>query len=60
MIKKIKTKKLVAEAGSFIGAAEIFGIDERAVYQWKKNIPELRAYQLREYKPDIYYAITGK
>lgn len=60
MIKKIKTKDLVKAAGSPNEAAAIYGIEARSIYQWKKYIPPLRAYELREFEPDMYYQITGQ
>ena len=40
-------------AGSQSALARIFGIERSAVHQWK-NIPLLRIYQLKEFKPEWF------
>jgi len=60
MIKKIKTKKILKMVGSAIEVGELFDIDGQSIYQWKTNIPELRAYQLREDHADLYYKLTDQ
>jgi hypothetical protein len=35
--------------------ARVLGIKPQAVYQWGECIPELRAYQLREKRPDLFF-----
>jgi hypothetical protein len=34
--------------------ARVLGIKPQAIYQWGEKIPELRAYQLRERRPDLF------
>lgn len=34
--------------------AELLGIERQAIYQWGDNVPELRAYKLRELRPDLF------
>lgn len=43
------TKKEAIEAfGSIRKLADALGITEQAIHQWGDNVPELRAYQIRD------------
>lgn len=56
---KAQLKRRLKAAGEPItnrAIADIFGIVEQAVQLWKddKPIPQLRVYQLREKRPDLF------
>lgn len=44
----MKTKAAIKHFKSAKGLARALGITREAIYQWRENVPPLRAYQLRE------------
>jgi DNA-binding transcriptional regulator YdaS (Cro superfamily) len=52
--QRIKTDDAAKAFGSKRALAKALGITEVAVYQWKEYVPELRAFQLRELRPDLF------
>jgi len=53
----IKTESLVKALGSRAEIARFYGCVRQSVNDWGENIPELREYQLKERRPDIYDGI---
>jgi len=51
---EINTKALIKALGGAVPVAKFYGCDRQAIYQWKENIPLVRAYELRDRRPDIY------
>lgn len=53
--KRVKTKAVIALYGSVVAVCEQWTppLTRSAVYQWGEEVPELRAYQLREKNPEI-------
>lgn len=51
----VKTKALIALYGSVQAVRELWTppLSRSAIYQWPEDVPELRAFQLREKIPDI-------
>lgn len=47
-------KTAIEKAGSATALAGILDINLSAISQWKKNVPELRIYKLRELKPEWF------
>ena len=56
----MKTKLAIKLAGSASALADLLGIHRSAVAHWDKNIPPLRAYQLKEKKPEWFVVEEAK
>jgi len=50
----MKTKFVIERAGSAADVARMLGITRSAVAQWGEDVPELRAYQLQQRRPDLF------
>jgi DNA-binding transcriptional regulator YdaS (Cro superfamily) len=44
----MKTQDAISLFGSIKALAKALGITQPAIYQWGDNVPELRAFQIRE------------
>lgn len=44
----MKTQDAISLFGSIKALAKALGITQPAIYQWGENVPELRAFQIRE------------
>jgi len=51
----IETSKIIQVFGTQENVAKFFdNCTQQAVAQWGENIPKLRAYELRDRRPDIF------
>ena len=50
----MKTSYAINKVGSVKELAALFGISVQAVYKWGDELPELRVYQLKNKKPEIF------
>ena len=50
----MKKKTAITKAGSATELAKILGLSLSAISQWKKTVPPLRVYRLRELKPEWF------
>lgn len=46
----MKTKDAIALFGSIKGLADALGIWPQGIYRWGEDVPELRAYQIRDFQ----------
>ena len=44
----MKTKDAIEQFGSVAALAAALGLTVQAVYQWGEDVPQLRAYQIRD------------
>ena len=44
----MKTKEAIEAFGSAKALADVLGIWPQAVYRWGEDVPDLRAYQIKE------------
>ena len=49
----MKTQDAINALGSAKALADVLGLTQSAISQWGENVPELRAYQLKELRPDL-------
>ena len=45
---RMKTKDAIEQFGSVAALAAALGLSVQAVYQWGEDVPQLRAYQIRD------------
>jgi len=50
----MKKSFAIQQMGSVKALAKLLGVTRHAVYLWKENVSELRAYQLRALRPDLF------
>jgi len=50
----MKTSYAIDLFGSIKNLAAALGITIHAIYQWGDEVPELRVYQLRDLRPDVF------
>lgn len=50
----MKTAEVISKLGSRNALASLLGISGSAVSQWGERVPELRQYQLRARRPDLF------
>ena len=52
----MKTDHAIQLAGSAAALAKLLGITPSAISQWGAEVPPLRAYELKELKPEWFQA----
>lgn len=52
----MRKSSVIAALGSGQAVADLLGISRAAVSNWGDEVPALRAYQLRELRPDLFGA----
>lgn len=50
----MKTDEVIKKLGGGAGVARLLGITRSAVAQWGDVVPELREFQLRQRRPDLF------
>ena len=54
MLRTMNTSEAIKRAGGVAALAKMLGISHQAIYNWGERVPELRAYKLREMKPNWF------